>query len=72
MDLTRVMGNRSLRCKLWRFLVERLQARDCVPAVGCTLVLDHFKEGAYCFDAQGWWLDESPDNKFGEADLKLP
>lgn len=71
-DLRRVVCNRKLREVLWRFTVTELQARACVPSRGCTFVFDHFPEGAYCFDIDGWWLDHNPKHTFGEADLKMP
>lgn len=64
--------NRALREVLWRFTVDELRDRACVPPRGCTFVFDHFPEGAYCFDLDGWWVDKQPKNTFGEADLKMP
>ena len=66
------MCNRSLREVLWRFFVTQMQERAHVPATGCVFVVDHFADGAYCFDSKGWWLEPTPGNVWGESDLKVP
>ncbi|MBL4664425.1 MAG: hypothetical protein JKY23_00460 [Nitrospinaceae bacterium] len=72
MDIRCVMSNRVLRSALWRYVIDAWQDHKLAVPHGCRLVFDHFEEGAYVFTDEGRTLLSTPDNHFGEADLKIP
>jgi hypothetical protein len=72
LDLRRVMRNRSLRAKLFRYAVNLWTTGNYRTPKGCTFIFDHFTEGAYVFDSHKAYTTKVPLAGFGEADLKLP
>jgi hypothetical protein len=71
-DIRRVMKNRSLRKKLWQFVLSLWTNGGYSPPVGCTFIFDHFASGAWVIDSKGSYQTKVPTHGFGEADLKVP
>lgn len=70
-DIKAVLVNRSLRPRLFGYLVECFKALLVLSNNTHRLVLDHFADGAWVHVNGTWGKDPTSQHRFGEADLSM-